>query len=102
MGTKKNLFRDCGTVAGKNNVPSSSNGPQSHQIFCCAFNANGTVFVTGSSDTLARVHLMISALSYTLCTIFCLLLLVFSSTNKWTCILCNHWQSSLDLYWFPE
>ncbi|KAE8685834.1 bromodomain and WD repeat-containing protein 3-like isoform X4 [Hibiscus syriacus] len=23
--------------------------------FCCAFNANGTVFVTGSSDTLARV-----------------------------------------------
>lgn len=43
------------SIAGKNNVPSSSNGPQSHQIFCCAFNANGTVFVTGSSDTLARV-----------------------------------------------
>ncbi|GAV70868.1 WD40 domain-containing protein/Bromodomain domain-containing protein [Cephalotus follicularis] len=42
-------------VAGKNNGPSSSSGPQSHQIFCCAFNANGTVFVTGSSDNLARV-----------------------------------------------
>ncbi|XP_057782211.1 uncharacterized protein LOC131000357 [Salvia miltiorrhiza] len=26
-----------------------------HQILCCAFNANGTVFVTGSSDTYARV-----------------------------------------------
>uniref|UniRef100_A0A5B6ZS60 Putative bromodomain and WD repeat-containing protein 3 isoform X1 n=1 Tax=Davidia involucrata TaxID=16924 RepID=A0A5B6ZS60_DAVIN len=43
------------TVAGKNNGPSSSTGQPSHQIFCCAFNSNGTVFVTGSSDTLARV-----------------------------------------------
>ncbi|KAA8527385.1 hypothetical protein F0562_034900 [Nyssa sinensis] len=43
------------SVAGKNNGPSSSTGQQSHQIFCCAFNSNGTVFVTGSSDTLARV-----------------------------------------------
>ncbi|CAA3003798.1 bromodomain and WD repeat-containing 3 isoform X1 [Olea europaea subsp. europaea] len=34
---------------------SSSNGLQCHQILCCAFNANGTVFVTGSSDTFARV-----------------------------------------------
>ncbi|WCJ22313.1 WD40/YVTN repeat-like-containing domain Bromodomain [Euphorbia peplus] len=47
-------------VAGKDNVPSStgpssSNGLQSNQILCCAYNANGTVFVTGSSDTLARV-----------------------------------------------
>ncbi|KAK9280865.1 hypothetical protein L1049_003756 [Liquidambar formosana] len=33
----------------------SSNGPPSHQILCCAYNANGTVFVTGSSDTFARV-----------------------------------------------
>lgn len=43
--------------AGKSNGPSSSSSfvPQSHQIFCCAFNASGTVFVTGSSDTLARV-----------------------------------------------
>ncbi|KAF3970426.1 hypothetical protein CMV_005884 [Castanea mollissima] len=32
------------------NRPSSSNDPQSHQILCCAYNANGTVFVTGSSD----------------------------------------------------
>ncbi|KAK7246296.1 hypothetical protein RIF29_41159 [Crotalaria pallida] len=40
---------------GKSNGPSTSTLPQSHQIFCCAFNANGTVFVTGSSDNLARV-----------------------------------------------
>ncbi|CAO2818728.1 unnamed protein product [Amaranthus hypochondriacus] len=28
---------------------------ENHQILCCAYNANGTVFVTGSSDTFARV-----------------------------------------------
>ncbi|KAK9684998.1 hypothetical protein RND81_10G248400 [Saponaria officinalis] len=28
---------------------------QNHQILCCAYNANGTVFVTGSSDNFARV-----------------------------------------------
>ena len=39
------------------NLPSSSNGQQSYQILCCAYNANGTVFVTGSSDTYARVCL---------------------------------------------
>nr|POE74216.1 hypothetical protein CFP56_46948 [Quercus suber] len=37
------------------NRPSSSNGPQSHQILCCAYNANRTAFVTVSSDTFARV-----------------------------------------------
>ncbi|KAM3759319.1 hypothetical protein ACB098_01G111600 [Castanea mollissima] len=37
------------------NRPSSSNGPQSHQILCCAYNANRTVFVTVRSDTFARV-----------------------------------------------
>ncbi|OVA02540.1 Bromodomain [Macleaya cordata] len=42
-------------TAGKSNGPSSSTAPQSHQILCCAYNANGTVFVTGSSDTYARV-----------------------------------------------
>ncbi|XP_044499284.1 bromodomain and WD repeat-containing protein 1-like isoform X2 [Mangifera indica] len=47
--------RPSNSMAGKNTGPSTSAGPQSHQIFCCAFNANGTVFVTGSSDTLARV-----------------------------------------------
>ncbi|KAG6667993.1 PH-interacting protein [Carya illinoinensis] len=47
--------RPSDSLPGKNNAPSSSIVPQSHQIFCCAFNANGTVFVTGSSDTLARV-----------------------------------------------
>ncbi|CAN8265504.1 unnamed protein product [Cochlearia groenlandica] len=40
---------------GKNSGPSSSNAQQNHQIFSCAFNASGSVFVTGSSDTLARV-----------------------------------------------
>ncbi|XP_054812506.1 uncharacterized protein LOC129313422 isoform X2 [Prosopis cineraria] len=48
------------SITGKNNgpptnLPSSSNGQQSYQILCCAYNANGTVFVTGSSDTFARV-----------------------------------------------
>ncbi|XP_075652417.1 uncharacterized protein LOC142622770 isoform X4 [Castanea sativa] len=47
-------------TAGKSNGlssnrPSSSNGPQSHQILCCAYNANRTVFVTVRSDTFARV-----------------------------------------------
>ncbi|KAM7275956.1 hypothetical protein ACFE04_017822 [Oxalis oulophora] len=45
---------------GRTNIPSNNgssliNAPQSHQILCCAYNANGTVFVTGSSDTHARV-----------------------------------------------
>ncbi|XP_072996634.1 uncharacterized protein [Typha latifolia] len=42
-------------VAGKSSDPSPSTLQQMHQILCCAFNANGTVFVTGSSDTYARV-----------------------------------------------
>nr|VDD16542.1 unnamed protein product [Brassica oleracea] len=49
---------DAGT--GKSNFPSSnaastSNASKSHQILCCAYNANGTIFVTGSSDSNARV-----------------------------------------------
>ncbi|KAF2289074.1 hypothetical protein GH714_025660 [Hevea brasiliensis] len=51
LSTHKNI----GMAAGKNGGPSTSSGLQNHQIFCCAFNANGTVFVTGSSDNLARV-----------------------------------------------
>ncbi|XVF28225.1 hypothetical protein REPUB_Repub15cG0011200 [Reevesia pubescens] len=47
--------RPSDSIAGKNNGSSSTVVQQSPQIFCCAFNANGTVFVTGSSDTLARV-----------------------------------------------
>ncbi|KZV17019.1 bromodomain and WD repeat-containing protein 3 [Dorcoceras hygrometricum] len=43
------------SITGRNNVSSSSTTQPSHQIFCCAFNASGTFFVTGSSDTLARV-----------------------------------------------
>lgn len=46
--------RQTNDVAGNNNGPSSSN-PQNNQILCCAYNANGTIFVTGSSDTYARV-----------------------------------------------
>ncbi|CAM8973292.1 unnamed protein product [Rhodiola kirilowii] len=34
--------------------PSSSH-QQGHRILCCAYNANGSVFVTGSSDNYARV-----------------------------------------------
>lgn len=34
---------------------SSKNGTPAHQILCCSYNANGTIFVTGSSDTFARV-----------------------------------------------
>ncbi|XP_018484032.2 uncharacterized protein LOC108854865 [Raphanus sativus] len=49
---------DAGT--GKSNFTSSnaastSNASKSHQILCCAYNANGTIFVTGSSDSNARV-----------------------------------------------
>ncbi|CAN8285870.1 unnamed protein product [Cochlearia groenlandica] len=49
---------DTGT--GKNNFTSSnaastSNVSQNHQILCCAYNANGTIFVTGSADSNARV-----------------------------------------------
>jgi PH-interacting protein len=36
--------------------------PINHQILCCAFNANGTVFVTGSSDTFARVCFLLSTI----------------------------------------
>ncbi|THU56539.1 hypothetical protein C4D60_Mb11t18290 [Musa balbisiana] len=43
------------TLAGKSTDRTPSVGQQTHQILCCAFNANGTVFVTGSSDTFARV-----------------------------------------------
>lgn len=43
-------------AVGRNNVSTSSTTQQTHQIFCCAFNASGTVFVTGSSDTFARVY----------------------------------------------
>ncbi|OWM88062.1 hypothetical protein CDL15_Pgr016635 [Punica granatum] len=48
--------RPADSAAGRNGAPPASSAPQNHQIFCCAFNANGTVFVTGSSDTLARVY----------------------------------------------
>ncbi|KAI7750751.1 hypothetical protein M8C21_013053 [Ambrosia artemisiifolia] len=48
--------RQTNNVAGSNNGPSSStSSQQNNQILCCAYNANGTIFVTGSSDTFARV-----------------------------------------------
>ncbi|KAI4349735.1 hypothetical protein L6164_010295 [Bauhinia variegata] len=54
------LPRPSDAITGKSsgpptNLTSSSSAQQSHQILCCAYNANGTVFVTGSSDTFARV-----------------------------------------------
>ncbi|KAL8138375.1 hypothetical protein V2J09_004376 [Rumex salicifolius] len=42
-------------LTGRSNNASSGGAQQNNQILCCAFNANGTIFVTGSSDTLARV-----------------------------------------------
>ncbi|GLJ21098.1 hypothetical protein SUGI_0385500 [Cryptomeria japonica] len=39
----------------KANDPSQYASQRGSQILCCAFNANGTIFVTGSSDTIARV-----------------------------------------------
>ncbi|CAI0467064.1 unnamed protein product [Linum tenue] len=53
--TLERTYKFCNCFAGKNNGPSSSINPPIHQIFCCAFNASGTVFVTGSSDNFARV-----------------------------------------------
>lgn len=47
--------RRTADVAGSNNGPSTSTIPQNNQILCCAYNANGAIFVTGSSDTFARV-----------------------------------------------
>ncbi|GJT31924.1 PH-interacting protein-like isoform X1 [Tanacetum coccineum] len=47
--------RRTGDVAGSNNGPSTSTIPPNNQILCCAYNANGTIFVTGSSNTFARV-----------------------------------------------
>ncbi|KAL6505075.1 hypothetical protein OROGR_024892 [Orobanche gracilis] len=43
---------------------------QNHQILCCAYNANGTVFVTGSSDTFARnttQHIMLAMEVWSAC-----------------------------------
>ena len=49
-------------IPGKSGDASSSAvqvQPTNHQILCCSFNANGTVFVTGSSDTYARVRFLV-------------------------------------------
>ncbi|KAL5700262.1 hypothetical protein ACHQM5_025733 [Ranunculus cassubicifolius] len=43
------------SVVGKSNGQPSGSVPQNHQILCCAYNASGAFFVTGSSDTFARV-----------------------------------------------
>ncbi|MCH83120.1 bromodomain and WD repeat-containing protein 3-like [Trifolium medium] len=52
--------RPLDAITGKGNappayLPSSSNAQRGKQILCCAYNATGTVFVTGSADTSARV-----------------------------------------------
>lgn len=54
-------------IPGKSGDASSSAAqvqPTNHQILCCAFNANGTVFVTGSSDTFARVCFLPSLVNF--------------------------------------
>jgi PH-interacting protein len=54
-------------IPGKSGDASSSAAqvqPTNHQILCCAFNANGTVFVTGSSDTFARVCFVIFTFAF--------------------------------------
>ncbi|KAG8389559.1 hypothetical protein BUALT_Bualt02G0241800 [Buddleja alternifolia] len=52
----KPIVATAGTSSGLPSAgASSSTALESHQILCCAFNASGTVFVTGSSDTFARV-----------------------------------------------
>uniref|UniRef100_A0A7N1A992 Uncharacterized protein n=2 Tax=Kalanchoe fedtschenkoi TaxID=63787 RepID=A0A7N1A992_KALFE len=49
---------DVSSLGKNNNIlaagPSSSR-QQVHRILCCAYNANGSIFVTGSSDNYARV-----------------------------------------------
>ncbi|CAJ2629040.1 unnamed protein product [Trifolium pratense] len=52
--------RPLDAITGKGNappayLPSSSNAQRGKHILCCAYNATGTVFVTGSADTSARV-----------------------------------------------
>ncbi|CAH9132580.1 unnamed protein product [Cuscuta epithymum] len=42
-------------VSRSTNISLSTNSLELHQILCCAYNATGTVFVTGSSDRHARV-----------------------------------------------
>lgn len=35
--------------------PTPPVAPASNSVLCCAFNADGSIFVTGSSDNMARV-----------------------------------------------
>ncbi|XXG46868.1 hypothetical protein AAC387_Pa02g1599 [Persea americana] len=42
-------------IAGKSDGQLPSTVQSEHRIVCCAYNANGTLFVTGSSDNYARV-----------------------------------------------
>lgn len=48
-------------IGSSGNGSSSSSTVQNNQILCCAYNSNGTVFVTGSSDTYARVCFNVSS-----------------------------------------
>ncbi|GAB2226451.1 hypothetical protein Drorol1_Dr00022259 [Drosera rotundifolia] len=47
--------RPVDPLIGKGSVPAPASTLPNQQIFCCSYNANGTVFVTGSSDSFARV-----------------------------------------------
>eukprot|EP01018_Ginkgo_biloba_P012106 Gb_38814 [translate_table: standard] len=46
---------DTGHIISNLTSPAPSVTHTGNQILCCAFNADGTIFVTGSSDRLARV-----------------------------------------------
>lgn len=46
---------EASNTSSKSLVPVQSIAPAGIQISCCAFNADGSIFVTGSSDRLARV-----------------------------------------------
>lgn len=49
-------------LAPKPTAPAApSTVPGCNQIFCCAFNADGSIFVTGSSDKIARVIMLIAS-----------------------------------------
>lgn len=63
-------------------VPTPPLQPPSNQVLCCAFNADGSIFVTGSSDKMARVRLSISKLQS-------LIQLVYNSTCC-VCYFCNY------------
>lgn len=57
----EDLFFLVNVSAPRPTIPAPpSTVPGCNQILCCAFNADGSIFVTGSSDKIARVCLLYS------------------------------------------